>query len=179
MSYKSLFPAFSSWELDKTYRKLDIDSEIDKLFSGYKINTTEDQAALHHIYRSAYGKQVSNIYKNYYEITKNSILQCINLKSKLLQKNIKNIVTVGIGGSFEGPKLLLETLTKKHERSFNHIFLTGLDIQEFKKKSNPWIKQKRFLLFLQNHSRLMKLCRVLILLGAGLRWLKFKDHLSV
>ena len=48
-------------ELDKTYSQLDIDTEIKKLFSEYKINTTEDQAAFHHIYRSAYGEQVSNV----------------------------------------------------------------------------------------------------------------------
>ena len=46
----------------------------------------------------------------------------MDLKAKLLQKNIKNIITIGIGGSFEGPKLLLETLTKRHDRSFNHVF---------------------------------------------------------
>ena len=65
------------------------------------------------------------------KLAKSSIEQCINLKAKLLENNIKNIVTIGIGGSFEGPKLLLETLTQKHDRSFNHIFLTGPDTQEF------------------------------------------------
>ena len=45
-----------------------------KLFSEYKINTTEDQAALHHIYRSAYGENVSNVNSHYYEIAKSSIL---------------------------------------------------------------------------------------------------------
>ena len=44
--YKSLFPVFRREdfnELDKTYNKLDIDNEIEKLFSEYKINTTENQ----------------------------------------------------------------------------------------------------------------------------------------
>jgi glucose-6-phosphate isomerase len=134
ISYKSLFPVFNRddfSELDKTFNELGIDTEINKLFSEYKINTTEDQAALHHIYRSAYGENVSNVSSHFYEIAKSSIEQCINLKAKLLENNIKNIVTIGIGGSFEGPKLLLETLTQKHERSFNHIFLTGPDTQEF------------------------------------------------
>ena len=147
ISYKSLFPVFSKKdfnELDKTYNQLDIDTEIDKLFSEYKINTTEDQAALHHIYRSAYGEQVSNVSSNYYEIAKSSIEQCINLKAKLLQNNIKNIVTIGIGGSFEGPKLLLETLTQKHDRSFNHIFLTGPDTQEFIDEIEPLNKAETF-----------------------------------
>ena len=52
ISYITLFPNFSKKdfnELDKLYSQLNIDSEIDKLFSEYKINITEDQAALHHI----------------------------------------------------------------------------------------------------------------------------------
>ena len=134
ISYKSLFPSFNKKDfdkLDKIYNQLDIDGEIKKLFSEYKINTTEDQAALHHVYRSAYGHNISSVHENYYEIAKSSISECIKLKDKLIQKGIKNIVTIGIGGSFEGPKLLLETLTQKHNRSFNHIFLTGPDTHEF------------------------------------------------
>ena len=81
ISYKSLFPAFSKKEfneLDKSYNNLDIDTQIDKLFSEYKINSTENQAALHHLYRSAFGEKVSNINSNFYEIAKNSIKQCMD-----------------------------------------------------------------------------------------------------
>ena len=76
ISYKSLFPVFSREdfnELDKTFSQLDIDTEINKLFSEYKINTTEDQAALHHVYRSAYGENVSNVSSHFYELAKSSI----------------------------------------------------------------------------------------------------------
>lgn len=147
ISYKSLFPVFSSKDfnqLDKIYGELDIDAEIDKLFSGCKINSTENQAALHHIYRSAFGEQVSNVNAQYYELARHSVEECINLKTKLLQNNIKNIVTIGIGGSFEGPKLLLETLTQRHNRSFNHIFLTGPDTQEFIEEIKPLKKAETF-----------------------------------
>ena len=129
ISYNSLFPSFNKKDfnkLDEIYNQLDVDDEIKKLFSENKINTTEDQAALHHIYRSAYGHKVGSVVnESYYQIAKNSISECIELKEKLIKRGIKNIVTIGIGGSFEGPKLLLETLTQKHDRSFNHIFLTG------------------------------------------------------
>ena len=147
ISYKSLFPVFSGEDfnkLDKIFSQLDIDTEINKLFSEYKINTTEDQAALHHVYRSAYGEQVSNVSSHFYEIAKKSIEQCMQLKAHLLKNNIKNIVTIGIGGSFEGPKLLLETLTQKHDRSFNHIFLTGPDTQEFIDEIEPLNKAETF-----------------------------------
>ena len=180
ISYKSLFPVFNKKEfdeLDKTYDKLDIDTEVNKLFSEYKINTTEDQAALHHIYRSAFGNRISNVNTNYYEIAKNSIKQCINLKAKLLRNNIKNIVTIGIGGSFEGPKLLLETLTQKHNRSFNHIFLTGPDIQEFIDEIEPLNKAETFFVV---SSKSFSTDETLQSLDLAINWIgdnfEFKDH---
>ena len=180
ISYKSLFPAFNIKEfneLDKTYSQLDINLEIDKLFSEYKINITEDQAALHHIYRSTFGEKVSNVSSNYYEIAKNSIHQCIGLKAKLLKNNIKNIITIGIGGSYEGPKLLLETLTEKHNRSFNHIFLTGPDTQEFIDEIEPLNKEETFFIV---SSKSFSTDETLQSLDLAKKWIgnnfEFNDH---
>ena len=180
ISYKSLFPAFNIKEfneLDKTYSQLDIDLEIDKLFSEYKINITEDQAALHHIYRSTFGEKVSNVSSNYYEIAKNSIHQCIGLKAKLLKNNIKNIITIGIGGSYEGPKLLLETLTEKHNRSFNHIFITGPDTQEFLDEIEPLNKSETFFIV---SSKSFSTDETLQSLDLAKKWIgnnfEFNDH---
>ena len=180
ISYESLFPVFSRddfKELDKTFSQLDIDTEINKLFSEYKINTTEDQAALHHVYRSAYGENVSNVSSHFYEIAKSSIEQCINLKAKLLENNIKNIVTIGIGGSFEGPKLLLETLTQKHHRSFNHIFLTGPDAQEFIEEIEPLNKAETFFIV---SSKSFSTDETMQSLNLARNWIgadfEFKDH---
>ena len=66
------------------------------------------------------------------------------MKEKLLENNIKNIVTIGIGGSFEA-QAIVETLTQKHDRSFNHIFLTGPDTQEFIDEIEPLNKAETFL----------------------------------
>jgi glucose-6-phosphate isomerase len=180
ISYKSLFPSFSKKDFDKLdeiYNQLDIDGEIKKLFSDYKINTTEDQAALHHVYRSAYGQKISNVHENFYEVAKSSISECIKLKEKLIQKGIKNIVTIGIGGSFEGPKLLLETLTKKHDRSFNHIFLTGPDTQEFTDMIVPLNKNETFFIV---SSKSFSTDETMQSLGLARAWvgddLEFKDH---
>ena len=180
ISYKSLFPFFSRKEfneLDKKYSTLGINTEIDRLFSEYKINTTEDQAALHHIYRSAFGEKVSKVNTDYYEIAKSSIEQCLNLKVKLLQNNIKNIVTIGIGGSFEGPKLLLETLTQRHNRSFNHIFLTGPDTQEFIEKIMPLNQAETFFIV---SSKSFSTDETMQSLSLAKKWIgadyEFKDH---
>ena len=164
-------------ELDKTYSRLNVDAEIEKLFSEYKINITENQAALHHLYRSAYGEKISNVNSNFYEIAKSSIEKCINLKTKLLQNNIKNIVTIGIGGSFEGPKLLLETLTQKHQRSFKHIFLTGPDIQEFIEEIEPLNRSETFFIV---SSKSFSTDETMQSLSLARNWIgtdfEFKDH---
>ena len=180
ISYKSLFPVFNKKhfnELDEIYGQLDIDTEIEKLFSEHKINTTEDQAALHHLYRSAYGEQISNVNSNLYDIAKNSIDKCINLKTTLLQKNIKNIITIGIGGSFEGPKLLLETLTQKYNRIFNHIFLTGPDTQEFIEEIEPLNKAETFFIV---SSKSFSTDETMKSLNLAKNWMgsdfEFKDH---
>ena len=180
ISYKSLFPSFNKKDFDKLdeiYNKLDVDNEIKKLFSENKINTTEDQAALHHIYRSAYGHKVSSVNESYFEIAKNSISECIELKEKLIKRGIKNIVTIGIGGSFEGPKLLLETLTQKHDRSFNHIFLTGPDKHEFEDEIKPLNKKETFFIV---SSKSFSTDETMQSLGFAREWiggeLEFKDH---
>ena len=147
ISYISLFPDFKKENFqnyDKKFHNLLVEDRILDLFSGKKINITENQAALHHIYRSAYGHGISKVEDIYLENAKKTIKKCIKLKDVLLQRNIKNIVTIGIGGSFEGPKLLIETLTQKHLRNFNHIFLTGPDSQEFLEEIIPLKKEETF-----------------------------------
>ena len=101
----------------------------------------------------------------------------MNLRAKLLQNNIKNIVTIGIGGSYEGPKLLLETLTQKHKRSFNHIFLTGPDTQEFIDEIEPLNKAETFFIV---SSKSFSTDESMQSLNLARDWigadLEFKDH---
>ena len=147
ISYQSLFSSFKEenfLSFDKKFQKLSLDIKVQELFAGKKINFSENQAALHHIYRSSYGHKLSDIDHNQLEDIQRTIDGCIRLKDILLKKGIKNIVTVGIGGSFEGPKLLIETLTDKHSRNFNHIFLTGPDKNEFLNEILPLKREDTF-----------------------------------
>ena len=99
------------------------------------------------------------------------------MKAKLLKNNIKNVVTIGIGGSFEGPKLLLETLTQKHDRSFNHIFLTGPDTQEFIDEIEPLNKAETFFIV---SSKSFSTDETMQSLNLARNWIgsdfEFKDH---
>ncbi|MDC0348537.1 hypothetical protein OAN28_04640 [Gammaproteobacteria bacterium] len=148
LKYKSLLKGFNKeiYNLfDSHYDSLNLSEQIQKLFNGAIVNSTENQSAIHHAYRDAYSDSPNNLLpKDVLDPCSESINTCIKLKNHLLDRGIKNIVTIGIGGSFEGPKLLIETLTAEHERSFNHIFLTGPDVIEFSEMIEPLIQEETF-----------------------------------
>ena len=132
LEYKSSLTGFSSelFSLFKShYGDLKVSQSIQSLFKGDIVNETENQSALHHVYRDIYASSSNNFASaELIESCRLNIDKCIKLKQSLIKKGIKNIVTIGIGGSFEGPKLLIETLTSENNRIFKHIFLTGPDI---------------------------------------------------
>ena len=124
LRYKSYLNAFTQDLFNKFEAKskeIGLQSKIDNLFNGKKVNYTEDLAAWHPKYRN--DQQINNNDLKYYE----------------LFQSAKNIVTIGIGGSFEGPKLLLENagITSR-----NYIFVTGSDPEEFKEKTKTLIPRE-------------------------------------
>jgi len=148
LEYKSLLSGFNTKIFDlfnSHFSSLGITKSIEDLFAGKKINVTEDQSALHHIYRDVFSENPKKLISDEIAVScKESIHECIELKSSLKNKGIKNIVTIGIGGSFEGPKLLIETLTASDKREFNYIFLTGPDVTEFAEMIKPLNQEETF-----------------------------------
>jgi len=148
LEYKSLLSGFNKKIFDlfnSHFNSLGITKSIEDLFAGKKINATEDQSALHHIYRDVFSENPKRLISDEIAIScKKSIHECIELKLSLKNRGIKNIVTIGIGGSFEGPKLLIETLTASDKRDFNHIFLTGPDLTEFSEMIKPLNQEETF-----------------------------------
>jgi glucose-6-phosphate isomerase len=148
LEYKSLLTGFNKKLFDlfnSHFNSLGITKSIHDLFAGKKINLTEDQSALHHAYRDVFSNNPNNlISKDLLSDCKKSINDCIALKSSLQERGIKNIVTIGIGGSYEGPRLLIETLTSSDQRAFNHIFLTGPDVIEFSEIVKPLNQEETF-----------------------------------
>lgn len=146
--YRSSLRGFNSkiFSLFKShYDELKVAQSIHSLFRGDIVNETENQAALHHVYRDMYASSPNNYAsKDLIQSCRKNIEKCISLKQELIQKGIKNIVTIGIGGSFEGPKLLIEALTDQHDRCFNHIFLTGPDEAEFNETVKPLNQESTF-----------------------------------
>ena len=148
------------------------------MFKGDIVNETENQAALHHVYRALYAPSPNNyVSKDLIESCILNINKCMNLKENLLNRGIKNVVTIGIGGSFEGPKLLIETLTSEHKRNFNHMFLTGPDVIEFNETVKPLNQEDTFFIV---SSKSFSTDETLQSMALSKEWLetkcKFEDH---
>ncbi len=119
-------------EFDLKAYDIGLHSKIDDLFSGKKVNYTENLAAWHPKYRDQYNPSSFDTPSN-----KNQQVELSNLKD--LCCNAKNIVTIGIGGSFEGSKMFIESMNLAEDDA-NFIFITGSDSTEFKiktKQLNP------------------------------------------
>jgi glucose-6-phosphate isomerase len=138
LNYQSHLRDFSSEHykiFDQLYSELALGSSIDDLFAGREVNKTEKKAALHHQYRLDSPEDDFNFKK----ITK-PFVQMIKKGS------FTNIITFGIGGSYEGPKLLQE-FTKKSSSKLNYYFISGPDKDEFNSVMKPLAGKKNFYIF--------------------------------
>ena len=123
-------------EFNETSKKLNLSSKINNLMSGKIINHSENQAATHTIIR---GLNLRHTIENglyNFNIKINSEFRSNWLNRLLLPTEQVDIVTLGIGGSFEGPKLLTEFLEQKKGTRFasiaNYLNKHGW------KKNEPW-----------------------------------------
>ena len=118
LNYQPYLKDFSSQHykiFDELAFKLDLQGSIDDLFSGEVVNKTENRQALHHQYRS----NQSSIDFNFKKSTQPFL-------NRIKKGGLKNIITFGIGGSYEGPKLLQE-YTMDQSSKFNYYFVSGPD----------------------------------------------------
>tara|TARA_Y100000748_G_scaffold298578_1_gene294061 strand:+ start:651 stop:1970 length:1320 start_codon:yes stop_codon:yes gene_type:complete len=114
-------------EFDSKADGLGLHSKINDLFSGKKVNYTEGLAAWHPKYRDQYNPSS-------FDTPSNKKQQIELSKLNELCSDAKNIVTIGIGGSFEGPKMFLEVIDSEKDDT-NFIFITGADLYEFRTKT--------------------------------------------
>jgi glucose-6-phosphate isomerase len=144
-------------EFETLYSFLKVESAIEELFDGKKVNFTENKSALHWQIRDC----ESDLYKSLFENLRKA-------KSQIESKNIKNVVSIGIGGSFEGPKLLIESLIDQSNSRYNHVFVTGSDNQEFYEKTSK-LDQKETIFIICSKS--MKTIEVLNNFMLAKNWL--------
>jgi glucose-6-phosphate isomerase len=116
-------------------REAELERKRDAMFSGSKINTTEDRAVLHTALR----------YKGAEPITVDGLDVTVEVRSVLEHmatcatairekrwlgatgKPIKNIINVGIGGSDLGPQMAYEALKFYSQRDITVRFLSNVD----------------------------------------------------
>jgi glucose-6-phosphate isomerase len=138
LDYQSYLKNFSSKHyklFEELARTLNLQDAINDLFNGEIVNKTENRQALHHQYRS---NQTTP------EFDFKKITEPFNKRIK--KGDFKNIITFGIGGSYEGPKLLQE-FTNKESFKFNYYFVSGPDKDEFNSILKPISDQKNFYIF--------------------------------
>ena len=121
--FKSYINDFSSKlyeEFNLKAKETKLKSKIEDLLNGGHVNKTENQAAWHPKYRKAGPKKNNHLQNLIKDITKD------NNSVKI------NIIIIGIGGSYEGPKLLIESMRPAEiNKELNIQFITGSDQAEF------------------------------------------------
>ncbi len=127
-SYVNEFTCELFKEFDQNAKKIGLHAKIDDLLSGEKVNFTEGLAAWHPKYRAEYDSNAVDTVSR--KGQQENLLNFYDLCS-----SARNIITIGIGGSFEGPKMFLENVDLNHVDT-NFIFLTGSDLSEFTIKTN-------------------------------------------
>ena len=113
----------------------DLNQWIEAMFTGKKINATEDRAVLHVALRSPKDSCIEVDGKNVIpEI--HAVLEQMEDFSELVRsgawkghtgKSIKNIVNIGIGGSDLGPVMAYEALKPYTKRDLNILFVSNVD----------------------------------------------------
>jgi len=125
-----------------------VEDSIKAMFSGEKINSSENRAVLHTALRSTPNQklEIDNediIGKVHAEL--NRIKQFVtNIHDKSYRgwtnKAIDTFVNIGVGGSDLGPKMVVDALGKYHQGDTQSLFISNIDyqaIETLQKSINP------------------------------------------
>ena len=116
-----------------------VEAKRDAMFSGKKINTTEDRAVLHVALRAPKGSKIvvdgKNVVPDVHEVLKKMTDFSDQIRKGKWKghtgKPIKNIVNIGIGGSDLGPVMAYEALKFYSDRSLTFRFVSNVDGSDF------------------------------------------------
>lgn len=114
-------------------------NRIDAMFSGEKINTTEDRAVLHTALRAPRDAKIEfegeNVVPEVHAVLDKMAAFCDRVTSGQWKghtgSKIRNIVNVGIGGSDLGPVMAYEALRHYSNRELNFRFVSNVDGTDF------------------------------------------------
>jgi glucose-6-phosphate isomerase len=114
-------------------------AKIDGMFSGEKINVTENRAVLHVALRAPKNSEVFVDGKNVVPEVHAVLHKMTNFSNRVRSgewkgftgERIKNIVNIGIGGSDLGPVMAYEALRHYSERNLTFRFVSNVDGIDF------------------------------------------------
>jgi glucose-6-phosphate isomerase len=112
---------------------------IDAMFSGQKINTSEDRAVLHVALRAPRDAAIvvdgENVVPAVHEVLDRMSAFADRIRSGDWRghtgKRIRNVVNIGIGGSDLGPVMAYEALRAYSERDMTFRFVSNVDPTDF------------------------------------------------
>ncbi|MGK4342198.1 glucose-6-phosphate isomerase [Ectopseudomonas oleovorans] len=113
---------------------------IAALYNGEQVNASESRAALHTALRSPIGRRLPVDGKDIIPEVHRVLNQVTELVSRIhsglwrgySEKPIKEVVNIGIGGSFLGPQLVSEALRPFTQRGVRCHYLANIDGSEFR-----------------------------------------------
>lgn len=123
----------------KFAEKRDLTEEIQKMFSGERINKTEDRSVLHTALRNCSGEPIYVDKKDVAPDINSVLFRMESLTDKITSgewrghtgKKIKNIVNIGIGGSDLGPFMVYEALKHYSNRDLRVRYISNVDATHF------------------------------------------------
>jgi glucose-6-phosphate isomerase len=128
--------------------EVDLGDAINKMFSGDKINSTEDRSVLHVALRNKSGNPIYSEGTDVMPEVNAVLEQMKNFSNRLISgkwkgytgKDITDIVNIGIGGSDLGPYMVTEALKPYKMPNIRVHYVSNVDgthIAETLKKINP------------------------------------------
>ena len=120
--------------------KCGLREEIEAMFTGEKINETENRAVLHTALRNRSGKPVYTDGKDVMPDILAVLERMKNISGRIRSgswkgfsgKPVKNIINIGIGGSDLGPVMVCEALKFYSDRNLNVKFVSNIDYTHLK-----------------------------------------------
>ncbi|NUM36576.1 MAG: glucose-6-phosphate isomerase [Candidatus Brocadiae bacterium] len=115
--------------------------KIQAMFQGEKINRTEDRAVLHIALRHLkHHPKEKNTYPESIQTLVQDVLEkiqkfCKQIHGQTTPKKIKNILSIGIGGSYLGPEFLAVASKPYSLPGMNLAFLANIDGTDFAEKT--------------------------------------------
>jgi len=146
-----LFLDFSKNRIDATTLELLLDlaktcgvrTRMEAMFTGEKINTTEDRAVLHTALRAPREAEIMvdgrNVVPGVHEVLDRMSSFSQRVRSGAWTghtgKRIRNVVNIGIGGSDLGPVMAYEALKPYSDREMRFRFVSNVDGNDFAEKT--------------------------------------------